>query len=287
MILNAVIESDKGGALVIGLPHSAYGLYEKLQSAGIDMPPNRIPLTDNEGDSVRVKLYGEDEVGRHLTLLLSKDQTLADANTLAFVVDAADSRIRQELEQNILQDRYSGPTELYGDIKRMLQSKGPVTESFYFPLTGRLYEYGDDYNDESETPVTNQYLQYFEDEIRAALQREQSPELGDMAQYMARHPGVKEKLVSAEWDVEYVGSQLYGKVTAYLNAPFTGGEKEAFRDEIVGQAADGLGEGFEQRPIETGDGDLYVSLWDSNDGYFVYDENEFRDYLAQSAQQMT
>lgn len=287
MVINAVVENGKGGTLVIGLPHSAYGLYEKLQSVGIDLPPNRISLTDNDGDSVHVKLYGEDEIGRHLTLLLSDGHTLADANTLAFVVDAVDSRIKQELEQNVLQNRYSEQQELYGDVKRMLQSKGPVTASFYFPLTGKLCEDGDDYDDEYETPVTNQYLQYFEDDIRAALLREQSLELGDMAQYMARHPGVKEKLVSAEWDVEYIGSQLYGKVTAYLKEPFTDDKKEAFRDEIVGQAADGFGEGFEQRPIETEDGELYVSLWNSGDGYFVFDENEFMDHLAQSDQQMS
>ena len=42
-----------------------------------------------------------------------------------------------------------------------------------------------------------------------------------------------------------------------------------------------LGEGLEQRPIETEDGDLYVSMWNSGDDYFMYDEDEMNDYLAQ------
>ena len=39
---------------------------------------------------------------------------------------------------------------------------------------------------------------------------------------------------------------------------------------------DGLGEGFEQRPVQTGDGELYVSLWHSGDDYYVLPEDEFQ-----------
>ena len=66
-----------------------------------------------------------------------------------------------------------------------------------------------------------------------------------------------------------------------LKEPFTDEEKVAVKEWVTGQNSDGLGEGFEQRPIETEDGDLYVSMWNDGDDYFMYDEDEMSDYLAQ------
>lgn len=42
-----------------------------------------------------------------------------------------------------------------------------------------------------------------------------------------------------------------------------------------------IGEGFEQRAIETKEGDLYVSFWNSGDGYFVYSQDEMDAYIRQ------
>ena len=68
MIINAVIESKDGGTLVLDFPRSIYDVYEKLQSVGIRQSPHQITLSDEEGDDVRVKLYSEDETGKHLWL---------------------------------------------------------------------------------------------------------------------------------------------------------------------------------------------------------------------------
>ena len=43
---------------------------------------------------------------------------------------------------------------------------------------------------------------------------------------------------------------------------------------------DGFGEGLEQREIETEDGDLFVSMWNLGDDYFIYDEEEMEDHLS-------
>ena len=88
-------------------------------------------------------------------------------------------------------------------------------------------------------------------------------------------------MVSCQWDIVDRSNTLYGKVDFRLREPFTAEEKELVRSWCIGQAADGLGEGLEQRPIETEDGDLYVSMWNSGDDYFMYDEDEMNDYLAQ------
>lgn len=43
----------------------------------------------------------------------------------------------------------------------------------------------------------------------------------------------------------------------------------------VGQNSDGYGEGFEQRPIKTPDGEIYVSFWDS-ENYSMKLEQEMK-----------
>lgn len=58
MKINAIIENKDGGTLVLDFPRSIYDLYEKLQSVGIRQSPHQITLSDEDGNDVRVKLYG-------------------------------------------------------------------------------------------------------------------------------------------------------------------------------------------------------------------------------------
>lgn len=48
------------------------------------------------------------------------------------------------------------------------------------------------------------------------------------------------------------------------------------------QLSDGWGEGFEQQPISTEDGPLYISFWNNHDGWRLFPENEFRQMLEQT-----
>ena len=105
--------------------------------------------------------------------------------------------------------------------------------------------------------------------------------IADMKDFFYDDDNAQKKMVSCQWDVVDRNNTLYGKVEFRLREPFTAEEKELVRSWCIGQAADGLGEGLEQRPIETEDGDLYVSMWNSGDDYFMYDEDEMNDYLAQ------
>ena len=72
--------------LIMDLPRNIYDIHEKLMSIGYTGGPNQAKLTDNEGDALRVKLYDRIEMGNHLIRMLSEQNTLADANTLAFAV---------------------------------------------------------------------------------------------------------------------------------------------------------------------------------------------------------
>lgn len=104
-ILNAIIE-NKGNTLIIDFPHSIYDVYEKLLSIGIRKSPNDIMLTDNEDDDIQIKLYSDSDFGNHVIRLLGEDNSLADANTTAYLLMTADDELKDELEQNILYDQY-------------------------------------------------------------------------------------------------------------------------------------------------------------------------------------
>lgn len=127
-LINAVIMNEDN-TLITELPKNYLNIYEELCSIGIRRALERIPLTDNEGDPIRVKLYADSDIGNHLLFLLTESSSLADANTAAFAVQNADEDIQQELEQNLLNDQYTCIAELFRDIKDMTYQAGQVKMS--------------------------------------------------------------------------------------------------------------------------------------------------------------
>ena len=254
MKINAVIENKDGGTLVLDFPHSIYDVYEKLQSVGIRQSPHQITLSDEDGDDVRVKLYSEDEIGKHLLLTLKEQNTLADANMLAFMVDNAKPDFRSKLEQNLLHDQYGSMQEVTDAIKQMLYESGPVKAVFYCPLVGEVTD-----DEGFSSPVAD-------DEM-------------DMAEFFDQDDGVKAKLVSAKWGVETYRGRLFGRIECSLKEELTDAETEILTDWLSGQNSDGYGEHFEQQPIDTEDGDLYVSFWNSGDNYSIMTRDELDEYI--------
>jgi len=94
-----------------------------------------------------------------------------------------------------------------------------------------------------------------------------------MADYLP--DALKPKIASMEWDVTKVQGTLYGSITCELRAPLTNNEQSELVKWISGQNSDGLCEGFEQRPVKTGDGELYVHFWNDGDDYYVMPSEEF------------
>ena len=279
-MITAIIR-NKENTLVLDLPHSIYDIYEKLRSIGIVQPPKQIPLTDNEDEDIGVKLFSDNDFGNHLLLTLSEDNSLADANLLTYIVQNASEDIKEALEQDILYDQYGSMNEVVAAVRQMTQDAGPIKAVFFCPLVGNIDE-----GDGDMFTVGDSYLADSVDEIADALNRYTANDENDMATYYNKDDGVSEKLTSAVWSVELHGGRLFGRIDCSLKEPLTTEETERLREWITGQCADGLGEGFEQQPIDTMDGELFVSFWNSGDDYAMMTESEFDEYRQQNEMQM-
>lgn len=91
--------------------------------------------------------------------------------------------------------------------------------------------------------------------------------------YYHERDGVNEKVASLAVTVEERYGKLYSVAECQVKGQLTSVELERLKDYLTGQYSDGLGEGFEQRPIQTAEGELYVHLWQDTD-YFVRTEQE-------------
>ena len=277
MLLTALVQYSRG-TLILNLPRDRYDLALKLDSIGITKKFwDKLRIADDEDNEFSVKLFGENDIGKHLSLIFTENDTIFDVNKTLQILENSIEEIRDDLEMNIVHDQYDTPAELIGDIERMTDEVGRFTETFYFPLIGNMDE-DDGYG---QYEADNSLLQCYEWDIRDLLQKEQDLDGTDMKDFFFDDDNLQKKMVSCKWDIVDRNDTLYGKVDVRLKEPLTSEEKEVLREWIIGQNADGLGASLEQRPIETEDGDLYVSMWVGGADYFVYDEDEMNDYLAQ------
>ena len=275
MLITAVI-NNRGNTLVVDMPRDRMDLDTKLYSIGQELSHNS-PVTDDPESDITVKLSADSDIGVHMIKLFNDSHTLRDVNNLANAVMNAPDEVKEALESDILNDQFSTPDELIENVKKQTFEAGQYTETFYFPLVGMLED--EEYDDEYE--VGNPFLMDYKWDIRELVEKEQDADLGDMKDYFYDDDNAQAKMVTARWDVAEKNGRLFGKVDFKLREPFTAEEKEKVREWVRGQNSDGFGEGLEQRPIETEDGDLYVSMWNSGDDYFIYDENEMNNYLSQ------
>ena len=155
-----------------------------------------------------------------------------------------------------------------------------ATETFYFPLSVQV----EDEDSEDLYNVSSDSVRWFEDEIQEAIDDYQSDI--EMERYLCDdNADIQRKLISAEWGVETLNGELYGRMKLTLKEPLTAEETEEMRSQVTGQASDGFGESFEQHPITLDDEKYYVSFWNSGDDYFVYTTDEMDEYLSQQSGQ--
>ncbi len=260
-----------GKAAVIELPTDPYSLKYELANIGIRTDPKDIPIIDDEDADISVKLFAKTDIGNSLVILFKPTNNLEEANLCAHAIENAHPAILADMERSILHRQYYSPQAVIADAQAMTNDLIAVTVNYYCPLQIHM-------NDDEGCEwidVDNGYAVGNEDAIRALVMAEQARDLNNMAHYFHGSESTKAKLVSAVWDVEEVGGTLYGVIRTGLRSAFTPAEEQEWIDELTGQAADGFGEGLEQREIHTADGDIYVSFWNSDDDYFMENETDF------------
>lgn len=276
-MIGAII-TNKENTLITEFPKGYLDIYEELCSIGCRKTLERISLTDNEDDEIRVKIYADNDFGQHLCRLFGDGNTLSEVNTVCQAVANADDGIKEELEQNVLYDQYEHPYELLRDIKEMTEQLGQVKMSFFCPLDGNI----EDSEYSEQVPVGNDFLKCYEWDIRELLEMEQKSPEDKMAQFFDDDDNIKEKLVSAEWTVDEYKGRLYGRINCRFKEELTEEETEKFKEWLIGQSADGFGEHLEQQPIKAEDGDLFVSFWHPGDSYFLCTKDELDDCIEEA-----
>ena len=265
-----------GKSAIIEFPTSIEDTHSDLRSIGVLAPLSRIKISDSEDERYRVHLFSDNDVGSHLIRLFSEKDTLDDVDTVTTAILHSREEIRDDLEANILYDQYSSPAQVLGSIRDMTYDLGSVSETFYFPLTAKIYdaEYGDDYE------VGNDFILDYKGQVEETLMFYANMGGINMAEYYEANG--KDKLLMADWGLETMKGTVYGKVDIRLTEPFTPEETAAFKDWTLGQNSDGLGEGFEQQDIKTDEGALNVSFWHSGNDYFIYTQEEMDEYINQN-----
>ena len=179
-------------------------------------------------------------------------------------------------------DQYRFMQEVVDAVRQMTYDSGPIKAVFYCPLTGNIET--EDYDDYS--PVGGRFLNDYKWAIEEALESDVADDEMDMAEFFDSDDGIRAKLVSARWGVESYRGRLFGKIECSLKEPLTDAETEILKEWIIGQNADGYGEHFEQQPIDTEDGDLYVSFWNSGDDYSIMTHDELDEYIEDQGMTM-
>lgn len=155
------------------------------------------------------------------------------------------------------------------------EDKELKTLKLYMPLTVTTYDIENDYGDRETLnepmELGNYEIVDYIDEILEAIGRDILPEEKErgLMRYYDEHDSVNGKVAKYEFSVEMVDDELMGVAILTLNDDLTYKELGKIKENVIGQAADGWGEGFEQREISTDMGDVYISFWNSSKSWFI------------------
>ena len=163
------------------------------------------------------------------------------------------------------------------------------TEKLYSPVFVRILDHDeehDHYTDDPTYPISQSDAAGYIEQIQAALYRESRAldrVRGLMEYYRDGTPvsnAVNAKVQSLFIDVEIHEDKLWAVATLEQSDELTKNELADLKDYLSGQYSDGFGEGFEQRGIKVEHQELFVSLWESGDEFFIDTEQEFAERMG-------
>ena len=248
-------------------------IYALFRELNITDYPYRLKVGQNK-NGVNVRIVSDNDFDAAIAKILTNNRdTLSDALVVSRLLnDIKDETMQEEIERNALNGQYETKEDIYADIRKMKIEFASEHEDFYCPLQATIIdENGNEWN------IAPEDLPVYEDEIQLKIEDCQQADM-DMAAYVGKHANLRDKLLYVEWGVENRNDRLYGKISCYFSTPLSTEENERLKNAIIGQNADGFGEGFEQRGIKTEDGEIHVSLW-NHEEYFLKSGEEMDEYL--------
>lgn len=261
------------------LPCDFLSLRMSLYQMNLMLAPNEVSVRD-----VQAEFTSTDPVGQKLISLIRPGDLLSDVDVAIHQLKAAPQAIQEAMRQKLIDGTFETIEDIHIGREQLLEEKCGFRQLYYFPLACSIPD--EDGNLEEVSP---HILPQYSEQIQDAIEKDQARDIDTMAMYFWCHnpklnDSIHSKLLTAVWGVEEIRGQLYGRVEVTSTVPLTVEETAAMKAWISGQNSDGLGEGFEQRPIETDYGDIYVHFWNSGSDYFLSTTEELNLDLAQSDQ---
>lgn len=217
------------------------------------------------------KITTAEEYGKYL---LDEAQIVLDEEIAPFV-DIEGYGASQMEKHGIVQTEYGLIFRKDQPIRMLPKELEKIR--LFSPLTAIMYGQEGYMTDEPEEIAPAQLCRYLS-EIKKQIIKEQLDTEGDrgLAEYI-KNRILKQKVFCMFPDVEVWQGKLWGVLEIESYGELSDAELDAVMDEWGGQASDGWGEGFEQRPIQTSEGELYVSFWNPDSSYFITTEEKLKD----------
>lgn len=246
----------------------------------LDLPCDQETLNakiGGEDGEIKVSFSGESEFESRLISLIHPENRLSTINCICGFYENLPSADKTDIQDAVM----NGKIFTFSDFGKLVidRRQQDVTEYYYCPLVARVYprdEYGgyDEYPDDYD----GDFLVQYEDKIRKLIKQEEL--CGEnLAAYFAGSDGAVSKLKEIHFGTQNVDGIIYGKIRVELTERLTDEENAEIKEFLIGQCADGFGEGLEQCEIEIPEGIMYVSLWNAVD-YFMLNEDEFDERLT-------